>query len=84
VLGAFAVRGGEHAEEVAHIEGAHLGFERVKAACDDRQERGRAERVEGFAGVVRCRNEQGKVDQKRAQHNRPTRGRDLTRGSSNI
>jgi len=58
VLGAFAVRGGEHVEE-----GAHLGFERVKAARDDRQERGRAERVEGFTGVVRCRNEQGKVDQ---------------------
>jgi hypothetical protein len=41
----------------------------VKAARDDRQERGRAERVEGFNGVVRCRNEQGEVDQEiTAQH----------------
>ena len=63
MLGAFAVRGGEHAEEVARIEVAHLGFERVKTAHDDGEERGRAERVEGFTGVVRCRNEQGKVDQ---------------------
>ena len=61
-LGRFAVWGGERVEKVTHVERAHLGFERVKAARNDRQECGRAEGVKLFKGIVRGRNEQRKIE----------------------
>ena len=58
----FAVRGGECVEKFAHIQLAHLGCESVKAARDDRQERGRVDRIEGIKSVVRRPDEHGEIE----------------------
>jgi len=58
----FAVGGGERVEKIAHAQLAPLGFENVKAARNDRLERGRVERIERLKGIVRCRKEHGKVE----------------------
>jgi hypothetical protein len=58
----LAVRSGELVEKCLHIKLAHLGFQRVKAACNDRQERGWVERIEGLKNVVRRSDERGKIE----------------------
>lgn len=62
VLSWLAVGGGKRGEEIPHIELAHLRFERVKAAGNDRDERGRVEWIERRERVVGRRNEQRKIE----------------------
>jgi hypothetical protein len=58
----LAVRSGELVEKRLHIKLARLGFHRVKAARNDRQERGRVERIEGLKNVVRRSDERGQIE----------------------
>ena len=58
----LAVWGGERVEKFAHVERAHLGFERLKATRNDRQECGRVEGVKPLKRIVRGRNEQRKIE----------------------
>jgi hypothetical protein len=58
----FAVRGGERVQKIVHAQLAQLGFESVEAAHNNRQERGRVERVEGRKRLVRHGDERGKIE----------------------